>query len=490
MKVCSGCYQQKDTSEFLSKNIIRATCNNCRNKNLNIKKRQRCEKTLLLNNDNKENARLHNELPNIIYEYLLETSGMEEFLEDELPTTLTEEERSKEIASRIVFLASEGDGYQYVYHTKQFQQKTLLFYYWCNIRIELKKHSVKHKDLAKQRNTDPRIQKYACDGYISIKIDYQNNLIFFKLEHILHIRPDHIEVTNTVKEYIHSNIRLSALEIFYRIKEQKLPGYEMLTKGQVYYWWTREAALKYKRDNDEVKSAKLLLEEKGYSIIFQTNKPKSFAFITPFFSQLSQFALKTLVTDATYNTNSTKYELYGIMGVVDGTSFPLSYLLVSVGKNRPITEILMDMAQINAAMSIWPNAHVQLCLWHVRRNGAYPLIFQSDITIWQEIEGKQPLVMNEFNANSDVLLIDNSDNEDSDTEFCENVLIKFKNLLKETQDLLDESINLPQRKKWIENISSNFIPLERMVQQIKEYKCQFTMPRTWKGKTKNTFYWQ
>jgi hypothetical protein len=59
------------------------------------------------------------------------------------------------------------------------------------------------------------------------------------------------------------------------------------------------------------------------------------------------------------------------------------------------------------------------------------LIFQSDITIWQEIECKQPLVMNEFNVNSDVLLMNNLDNEDSNTEFCENALIKFKNLLKE-----------------------------------------------------------
>ncbi len=60
----------------------------------------------------------------------------------------------------------------------------------------------------------------------------------------------------------------------------------------------------------------------------------------------------------------------------------------------------------------------------------------------------------------------------------------------QTQDLLDESANLPQRKKWLENISSNFIPLEQMVQQIKKYKRQLTMTRTWKDKTKNTFYWQ
>ena len=134
--------------------------------------------------------------------------------------------------------------------------------------MELKKHPVKHEDLAKQWDTDSRIQRHACGGCISIKIDYQNSLIFFKLEHVLHTRPDHIEVTNIIKEFIHSNIRLSAPEIFYRIKEQKLPGYEMLTKGQVYYWWTREAALEYRRDNNELNSARLLLQENYFS-----NKP-------------------------------------------------------------------------------------------------------------------------------------------------------------------------------------------------------------------------
>src|SRR5436189_4001644 len=84
LKVCSGCYQKKDKNEFLSKNTIRTTCNSCRNKNLNIKKRQRCEETSLINHNNKENdARLPSQLPNIIYEYLLEISGTSEFLEGE-----------------------------------------------------------------------------------------------------------------------------------------------------------------------------------------------------------------------------------------------------------------------------------------------------------------------------------------------------------------------------------------------------------------------
>ncbi len=164
--VCSGCYQKKNKNEFLSKNIIRTTCNSCRKKNGNIKKKQRCEekttKTLLIN-DIKENARPPSQLSNIIYESLLEISGTSEFLEngnnrfvieevlylepliEELPITLNEEERSKEIANKIITLASEGDGYRYIYHS---QQKTV-FYYWCNMRKKLDKHSPKHKNPAK-----------------------------------------------------------------------------------------------------------------------------------------------------------------------------------------------------------------------------------------------------------------------------------------------------------------------------------------------------
>ena len=111
---------------------MRATCNDCRNKNLNIKKRKRDEKkhekTLLIN-DNKENAKLPSQLSNIIYENLLEIGETNEFLMDErgrfiigeilyleplleeIPITLSEDNKSKEIANRIIALASEGDGY-------------------------------------------------------------------------------------------------------------------------------------------------------------------------------------------------------------------------------------------------------------------------------------------------------------------------------------------------------------------------------------------
>ena len=58
------------------------------------------------------------------------------------------------------------------------------------------------------------------------------------------------------------------------------------------------------------------------------------------FHQLIYNKFDAIEIDATYVTNNLSWELYAIMGVVDRTGFPLSYLLISTGKNQNITEIL------------------------------------------------------------------------------------------------------------------------------------------------------
>ena len=45
-----------------------------------------------------------------------------------------------------------------------------------------------------------------------------------------------------------------------------------------------------------------------------------------------------------------------------------------------------DMAQINAAKSVWPNAHIQLCLWHVKR------------AVEQHLSSKKKIVQIRYNA--------------------------------------------------------------------------------------------
>jgi hypothetical protein len=429
-KFCKGCRQTKETNEFFSKNNeMKATCKDCRERN-GAYKRQKREQNITENINKalityKENAIPLQQLPSVIYENLLVVGGIEDSLNDndiqftfeqtllldeDLSISVSEEVMCKKIAEKIVNLASEGDGYQYVYHSKaiQKQQKIISFLYWCNMRVELDKHSKKHEDLSKQRDTDPRILRCECGGFITIKIDYENNLAFFKLDHTLHSRPNHIDITDSIKQYINANIRLSVSEIYREIKEQQLPGHELLTRGQVYYWWNRQTVMEYQRDNNESISAQLFLQEKKYSIIFQTTEPiETFAFITPFLSQFPHDAFEIIVTDATYNTNTSKYELYGIMGIIDGTAFPLSYCLVAAGKKRPMVNILAgwysalkiygvnnvktfltdkDMAQIGAAVLVWPKVCIQLCLWHMKR------------AVEQHLSSKKQVIQMRYNA--------------------------------------------------------------------------------------------
>ena len=111
-------------------------------------------------------------------------------------------------------------------------------------------------------------------------------------------------------------------------------------------------------------------------------------FLTALFYQLLYNKFDAIEIDATYNTNNLAWELYAIMGVIDGTGFPLSYLLISAGKNRNITGILIqwmqalkernlkdfpyiltdkDFSEINAAQTVWPESYLQLCVWHIQR---------------------------------------------------------------------------------------------------------------------------
>lgn len=231
---CKGCRKTKEENKFLSENReVKATCKDCR-KRTKVSKRQKREQIIAKTHEDtfvthKENAITLQQLPSIIYENLLLKNGIEDSLEnnniqftveqtfildslvEEFSATLDKEEVYQKLAGKIVTAVSEGDGYQYIYHTKEIVQKkgTISFFYWCNMRKELDKRSKKHEDISKQRDTDPRISRYQCGGFIIIKIDYKNGLVFFKHSHTLHSRPNQINVTENIKQFINSNIKLN-----------------------------------------------------------------------------------------------------------------------------------------------------------------------------------------------------------------------------------------------------------------------------------------
>ncbi|CAG8847445.1 2944_t:CDS:2, partial [Racocetra persica] len=115
-----------------------------------------------------------------------------------------------------------------------------------------------HNDISKQRNTGTYLTRYECEELLSISINLINQYANIKLNHKqLHQRPQFIGIT------------------------EQLDGLENLTVDQVYFWWAQETSAFYRQHDDQYKSIKLFLSEKGYKIIFNLDKPiRVFSFLT------------------------------------------------------------------------------------------------------------------------------------------------------------------------------------------------------------------
>ncbi|CAG8683669.1 2671_t:CDS:2, partial [Racocetra persica] len=70
-----------------------------------------------------------------------------------------------------------------------------------------------------------------------VKLCEKNDGYSYLNHMLLHPRPQHINVTDEIKDYIKANQKHSASELYKQIIIEKIKGYELLTVNQTYYWW-------------------------------------------------------------------------------------------------------------------------------------------------------------------------------------------------------------------------------------------------------------
>ena len=132
------------------------------------------------------------------------------------------------------------------------------------------------------------MKRFNCNGLITISINMNTSLVNIHLKHdILHKRPERYIVDDTIKEKMKQCIHLTPKDIFRQL-EQENPD---LTQKQVHAQWSNFIKQEYIRDtNNQLKSAKLLLEEYNYEIILINleGEINYLGFITPFFELLSR----------------------------------------------------------------------------------------------------------------------------------------------------------------------------------------------------------
>jgi len=128
--------------------------------------------------------------------------------------------------------------------------------------------------------------RFNCNGTLKVKFSGENsNRVMLKFRHdFLHARPENHGVTQEIKDKIRQQLHLTPKEIYASL------NYPDLTQKQVHYWWTQQIQEIYKKNDNQLISAKILLEEAHLNVLMYRYEPESDAkcigFLTNFFDIL------------------------------------------------------------------------------------------------------------------------------------------------------------------------------------------------------------
>ncbi|KAH8809504.1 hypothetical protein DL96DRAFT_1717031 [Flagelloscypha sp. PMI_526] len=244
-------------------------------------------------------------------------------------------------------------------------------------------------------NAKPRdcagMDRFPCDARLNISSNTRKGKIAVHI-HIRH-HENHrayfdINMPKEATALIRNNLDLTPQALANLVRG----SFGNMTPLQIHAAWRRFSEGIWKRDDDPVKSAELLLQEFGEEVDhFRIPVEEGVTMVA--------FGVKRILTklrgrvveiaaDATFNTNASGLELYSIMAEQDGAGFPLSYCFlttasaISPGKrknaltlwaialrdrygiNPRFSHLDKDMAEIGMAKSAWPDSKIQLCQYH------------------------------------------------------------------------------------------------------------------------------
>ncbi|KII86095.1 hypothetical protein PLICRDRAFT_115218, partial [Plicaturopsis crispa FD-325 SS-3] len=301
----------------------------------------------------------------------------------------------KERADALAGLIWEMMRYRFTYHSKYDHRKKrsagvkARFMYHCAQNSERQQGPRKVPDTGKRRDKEA-MHVFDCKGWLHITLDDVSDIVFVKLDHQeAHVPYWPIDIPSDVEQFLWKEI----------LKKHPTPSF---SRKSIYQMWSELTSQEWKRDPDEMKSAKILLDEAReredvdnlYAAqtipITDEEGYTSVAFALPDVLRKWGGRVREVSLDSAWNTNGSGYEVYALLGEVYGSGVPLAYIIIRSdsgspgGKERYISQLLRfvrdqweiraiftltdkDWSEINAFLDAYPDAKHQLCFWHCLR---------------------------------------------------------------------------------------------------------------------------
>ncbi|KAF5391119.1 hypothetical protein D9757_003048 [Collybiopsis confluens] len=291
-----------------------------------------------------------------------------------------------------------------------------------------------HADVSKQRSRD-KMQRYSCGGWLNITMmEGAPEQARVRLIHSVH--PGYVCISISAAEqkiienmkhhspskacYLFSIDRMTLVIITIQIWDHILernPDTE-LTEKQIQAKWTRVNKKNWLLDDNQVKSALLLLQraekEKTEVIpITQRNGASSIAFA---FTEIVDSYIQG-------KTNALGYELLAIVGELNGQAIPLAFQLNTLTDtaDEGVKELLLrdfirwlakrcpnikftlsdkDVTEINTFRLEIPHAKHRLCYWHgiryIEKRLGPPAAFKDMMDTARSSQGAHPKLAKNF----------------------------------------------------------------------------------------------
>ena len=297
------------------------------------------------------------------------------------------------IISKLAEIIWEKGGFRF-WHRKTYWADRAWIYF-CSQDEERVRESV-----AQGKRDTPRMARFPCKSRLTFKPALGDRTLAVNLQHIYHTPYTDRQLSPAVVEFIQARNAIATPGEIYRNLQTSQPlGWQSATPSQVYYLWQQSNSSIWRRDQDPLASAQILLSEhqECTSSLYFSENLRAIAFYVSDAIRILASRAKELAIDATFGTNNMGMDLFAVLAEVDGTGVPLAYCFTELfkdndrgvrrakpGASTGILEQFLrplqtsgfdptffgtdkDSSEISAIRQVWPGTTIQLCCWHARR---------------------------------------------------------------------------------------------------------------------------
>ncbi|KAK6974646.1 hypothetical protein R3P38DRAFT_2583717 [Favolaschia claudopus] len=308
-----------------------------------------------------------------------------------------EKEEVKETADAIAELVWEKIGYRFHYHSVyHFKNSATARYEYHCAQSSTRQHKPKKGEGKKQRDKG-QMQTFDCQGWLTIwAAPDDDSEYFIRIRHQdCHEKYVCIDVPEDVKQFIEENSKLRSYQLWKEIlKKHPLPAF---SQKAVYTLWSKQQQSQWRRSDNELDSAKILLAEFARNPTYQIESIPlpadgggciALAFSLPPLLRKWAGTIREAALDSTFNTTKAGYECFALLGEVFGSGLPVGFLFIKTSSPEPnqkekyirafIRDLLdkwnldviqslsdKDITEINALLAELPDdIKHQVCFWH------------------------------------------------------------------------------------------------------------------------------